>query len=386
VYQSTPPSVSVRNRRRSTVNRLTASLAAIVLLVVACSAQAGGGSPAPSAAAQSASVAASAAEQSGDPSAAAPQGTLKLGYFPNITHATAIVGVESGIFAKDLGPGVTFTVSSFNAGPAASEALLNGAIDATFIGPNPAINAFAKSQGAAIRIIAGATSGGAYLVVKPEITSAVDLRGKKLASPQLGNTQDVALRTWLADNGLLTDKNGGGDVSILPQDNAQTLDTFKSGQIDGAWVPEPWATRLVQEGGGKVLVDEKTLWPGGQYVTTHLIVRTDYLQAHPDIIRALLVGELEANALVNSDPVRAQALVNQGIKKITSKTIADKVITAAWPNLTFTVDPIASSLKGSADHATKVGLLDPVDLTGIYDLTLLNELLRAAGKPPVNGL
>jgi NitT/TauT family transport system substrate-binding protein len=386
VYQSTPPSVSVRNRRRSTVNRLTASLAAIVLLVVACSAQAGGGSPAPSAAAQSASVAASAAEQSGDPSAAAPQGTLKLGYFPNITHATAIVGVESGIFAKDLGPGVTLTVSSFNAGPAASEALLNGAIDATFIGPNPAINAFAKSQGAAIRIIAGATSGGAYLVVKPEITSAVDLRGKKLASPQLGNTQDVALRTWLADNGLLTDKNGGGDVSILPQDNAQTLDTFKSGQIDGAWVPEPWATRLVQEGGGKVLVDEKTLWPGGQYVTTHLIVRTDYLQAHPDIIRALLVGELEANALVNGDPVRAQALVNQGIKKITSKTIADKVITAAWPNLTFTVDPIASSLKGSADHATKVGLLDPVDLTGIYDLTLLNELLRAAGKPPVNGL
>jgi NitT/TauT family transport system substrate-binding protein len=386
VYQSTPPSVSVRNRRRSTVNRLTASLAAIVLLVVACSAQAGGGSPAPSAAAQSASVAASAAEQSGDPSAAAPQGTLKLGYFPNITHATAIVGVESGIFAKDLGPGVTFTVSSFNAGPAASEALLNGAIDATFIGPNPAINAFAKSQGAAIRIIAGATSGGAYLVVKPEITSAVDLRGKKLASPQLGNTQDVALRTWLADNGLVTDKNGGGDVSILPQYNAQTLDTFKSGQIDGAWVPEPWATRLVQEGGGKVLVDEKTLWPGGQYVTTHLIVRTDYLQAHPDIIRALLVGELEANALVNGDPVRAQALVNQGIKKITSKTIADKVITAAWPNLTFTVDPIASSLKGSADHATKVGLLDPVDLTGIYDLTLLNELLRAAGKPPVNGL
>ena len=386
MYQSTPPSVSVRNRRRSTVNRLAASLAAIVLLVAACSAQAGGGSPAPSGAAQSASVAASAAEQSGDPSAAAPQGTLKLGYFPNITHATAIVGVESGIFAKDLGPGVTFTVSSFNAGPAASEALLNGAIDATFIGPNPAINAFAKSQGAAIRIIAGATSGGAYLVVKPEITSTADLRGKKLASPQLGNTQDVALRTWLADNGLVTDKNGGGDVSILPQDNAQTLDTFKSGQIDGAWVPEPWATRLVQEGGGKVLVDEKTLWPGGQYVTTHLIVRTDYLQAHPDIIRALLVGELEANALVNSDPVRAQALVNQGIKKITSKTIADKVITAAWPNLTFTVDPIASSLKGAADHATKVGLLDPVDLTGIYDLTVLNELLRAAGKPPVNGL
>jgi NitT/TauT family transport system substrate-binding protein len=381
VYQSTPPPALVRDRRRSTFRRLVASIAASTLLITACSAQAGTGTVAPSPADPVGPAGSGAA-----PSIGAPQGTLKLGYFPNITHATAIVGVESGIFQKALGPGVTFTVSSFNAGPAASEALLNGAIDATFIGPNPAINAFAKSKGAAIRIIAGATSGGAHLVVRPEITSAADLRGKKLSSPQLGNTQDVALRTWLADNGLVTTKEGGGDVSILPQDNAQTLDAFKSGQIDGAWVPEPWATRLVQEGGGKVLVDEKTLWPGGQYVTTHLIVRTDYLQAHPDIIRALLAGEIEANDLVNSDPAQAQALTNRGIKKITTKTIADKVITAAWPNLTFTVDPIASSLKGSADHATKVGLLDPVDLTGIYDLTLLNELLQAAGKPPVSGL
>jgi NitT/TauT family transport system substrate-binding protein len=381
VYQSTPPPALAHDRRRSTFSRLVASIAASTLLLSACSAQAGTGTVAPSPA-DPVGPAGSGAE----PSIAAPQGTLKLGYFPNITHATAIVGVESGIFQKALGPDVTFTVSSFNAGPAASEALLNGAIDATFIGPNPAINAFARSKGAAIRIIAGATSGGAYLVVKPEVTSAAGLRGKKLASPQLGNTQDVALRTWLADNGLVTTKEGGGDVSILPQDNAQTLDAFKSGQIDGAWVPEPWATRLVQEGGGKVLVDEKTLWPGGQYVTTHLIVRTDYLQAHPDIIRALLAGEIEANDLVNSDPARAQALTNQGIKKITSKTIADKVILAAWPNLTFTVDPIAPSLKGSADHATKIGLLDPIDLTGIYDLTLLNELLQAAGKPPVGGL
>jgi NitT/TauT family transport system substrate-binding protein len=381
VRQSTPPPAHQPDRRRSTFRRLIAAAAASVLLFTACSAQAANGSAAPSPADPVGPAGSGAAS-----SIAAPQGALKLGYFPNITHATAIVGVESGIFHKALGTGVTLTVSSFNAGPAASEALLNGAIDATFIGPNPAINAFAKSNGAAIRIVAGATSGGAYLVVKPEITSAAGLRGKKVASPQLGNTQDVALRTWLADNGLVTTREGGGDVSILPQDNAQTLDAFKSGQIDGAWVPEPWATRLVQEGGGKVLVDEETLWPSGQYVTTHLIVRTDYLQAHPDIIRALLAGEIEATDLVNSDPAKAQALTNQGIRKITSKTIADIVITAAWPNLTFTVDPIASSLKGSADHATKVGLLDPVDLTGIYDLRLVNELLRAAGKPPVSGL
>jgi NitT/TauT family transport system substrate-binding protein len=175
-------------------------------------------------------------------------------------------------------------------------------------------------------------------------------------------------------------------VSILPQENSQTLETFTSGQIDGAWVPEPWATRLVQEGGGKVLVDERTLWPEGQYVTTHLIVRTDYLDGHPDIIRALLAGVIEANDLVNRDPAKAQELTNQGIKKITNKSIADKVISAAWPNLTFTVDPIASSLKGSADHATKAHLLDPVDLKGIYHLDPLNELLRQAGKPPVSGL
>jgi NitT/TauT family transport system substrate-binding protein len=369
---------------RSTSASFFVPLVALALLVAACSAQAAGGSAPPSASSSAPPPVASAA--SNGPSVAAAHGTLKLGYFPNITHATALVGVESGVFAKDLGPGVTFEVSSFNAGPAASEALLNGAIDATFIGPNPAINAFAKSKGAAIRIIAGATSGGAYLVVKPEIATAADLRGRRLASPQLGNTQDVALRTWLADNGLVTNAQGGGDVSILPQDNAQTLETFTSGGIDGAWVPEPWATRLVQEGGGKVLVDEKDLWPAGQYVTTHLIVRTDYLDAHPDIIRVLLEGLLEANDLLNGNPTKAQQLTNQGIQKITGKTIADKVITAAWPNLTFTVDPIASSLKGSADHATKVGLLDPVDLTGIYDLRLLNELLQAAGKPPVSGL
>jgi NitT/TauT family transport system substrate-binding protein len=357
-----------------------AFLAAVGLLVSACGTWAGTSTVAPSQPASSGAVAGSGAPP------AAPQGTLRLGYFPNITHATALVGVESGTFTKALGPGVTFELSSFNAGGAASEALLNGAIDATYIGPNPAINAFAQSQGAAIRIIAGATSGGAYLVVRPEIASVADLRGKKLATPQLGNTQDVALRTWLADNGLATDAQGGGDVSILPQENAQALETFTTGQVDGAWVPEPWATRLVQEGGGKVLVDEKSLWPEGKYVTTHLIARTDYLEAHPDIVRALLAGHLAANDIVNSDPAKARQLTNQGIGKITGKRIADKVLTSAWPNLTFTVDPIASSLKGSAEHATKAGLLDPVDLTGIYDLGLLNDLLKLAGKPVVNGL
>jgi NitT/TauT family transport system substrate-binding protein len=358
------------------VRRLAVGLVVAVILG-ACSSPGAAGT---------ADVSGATASAVGAATAPALQGTLKLGYFPNITHATALVGVESGIFANALGPGVVFETASFNAGSSAVEALLNGAIDVSYIGPNPAINAFAKSSGQAIRIIAGATSGGAFLIVKPDIETVADLAGKKLATPQLGNTQDVALRTWLLDNGLETDPQGGGDVSILPQENAQTLETFLAGEIDGAWVPEPWATRLLLEGNGKVLVDERSLWPEGAYVTTHLIVRTDYLEAHPDLVKALLLGHIEANDLVSSNPARAQELTNQGIERITSRELREAVLEAAWKNLEFTLDPIATSLAGSADHASRVGLLEPVDLTGIYDLGLLNALLRTAGRPEVGGL
>src|SRR5437899_3086070 len=219
--------------------------------------------------------------------------TLRLGYFTNITHAPALVGLEKGIFADKLGPDVTLAPSVFNAGPAAVEAIFSGAIDATYVGPNPAINAFAKSNGQAVRIISGATSGGAFLVVKPSINSAADLKGKKIAAPQLGNTQDVALRSWLKSKGLSTTTAGGGDVNVVDQDNAQSLDTFKQGKIDGAWVPEPWASRLVIDGGGKVLVDERDLWPAGKYVTTQLVVRTAFLQQHPDVVENLIKGQVE---------------------------------------------------------------------------------------------
>ena len=306
--------------------------------------------------------------------------TLKLGYFPNLTHATAIVGVEKGIFAKDLGQD-TLKTATFNAGSAAVEALFAGAVDATFVGPNPAINAWAKSK--AIKIISGATAGGAALVVKPEITSAADLKGKKLATPQLGNTQDVALRSYLKDNGLSTDTSGGGDVHILPQENSATLDAFKAGTIDGAWVPEPWATRLVQDGGGKILVNEASLWPGGKFVTTQLVVTTKFLDKHPGAVKRLLEGVVEANDFVNANAAEAQTVVNAGIKKITGKSLKDAVIQAAWKNLAFTVDPISTSLTTSKEHAVALGLLKAVDLSGIYDLDPLNAILKAAGKPGV---
>ncbi|HWI04119.1 MAG TPA: ABC transporter substrate-binding protein [Acidimicrobiales bacterium] len=310
--------------------------------------------------------------------------TVRLGYFPNLTHATALVGVESGIFKSALGEN-RLDLKTFNAGPAAVEALFSGALDATYIGPNPAINAYAQSGGDAIRIISGATSGGASLVVRPTIKAPADLRGKKLATPQRGGTQDVALRQWLKTNNLKADLEGGGEVSITPQDNAQTLETFRAGQIDGAWVPEPWATRLVHEGGGKVLVDERSLWPGRKFVTTHLVVRTKFLKEHPDAVRRLVEGQVQANDFVNSNSAEAQRLVNQAITAVTGRGIAAAVLQESWKNLEFTNDPIAPSLTASAAHARDVGLLGRVDLKGIYDLSALNQALAAANQPEVQG-
>jgi NitT/TauT family transport system substrate-binding protein len=312
--------------------------------------------------------------------------TLRLGCFPNVTHAPALVGIQEGFFAEALGPNVELELVYFNAGPEAIESLFSGAIDATFIGPNPAINGYAQSNGEALRIIAGSTSGGAFLVVRPGIESVGDLVGTTLATPQLGNTQDVALRAWLADQGLSFDTAGGGDVSIWPQSNADTLNAFKIGDIDGAWVPEPWATRLIQEGGGHVLIDERDLWPEGAYVTTHLIMSTEFLGENPDLTKSLLRGLIEAVRFANENPAEAQRDVNDAIEAITSARLPDQVIAGAWENLAFTWDPIASSLRKSADDAVAAGLLDPVDLGGIYALDILNRLLAEAGEAAVAGL
>jgi len=313
---------------------------------------------------------------------------VRLGFFPNVTHAPALVGVAEGLFVARLGDGVRFTTFTFNAGAEATEALLAGSLDMAFIGPNPAINAFARSNGEAIRIVSGSTSGGAFLVVRPGISSAEQLRGTKLATPSLGNTQDVALRSWLKERGLTATKEGGGDVSILPQQNSTALDAFIGGALDGAWVPEPWATRLIEEGGGTVLVDERDLWPetGGRYVTTHVIVRTEFLNDHPDLVKAVLEGLADAMDFIAAEPESARADVVAQIGLIAGKAPNADVIAASFTNLTFTLDPIAASLAGSAADAKAVGLLGPVDLDGIYDLTLLNEILRTRSQPEVRGL
>jgi sulfonate transport system substrate-binding protein len=312
--------------------------------------------------------------------------TLRLGYFPNLTHAGALVGLQKGYFASALGSAVTLEGHSFNAGPDAVTAILSNSIDAAFVGPNPTVNAFVQSQGTAVRVVSGATSGGALLVVRAGIASASDLKGKKIADPQLGGTQDVALRWYLKSRGLSADLAGGGDVSILPQDNAQSLLAFRQGAIDGAWVPEPWASRLVIEGGAHVLVDERDLWPQGRFATTDLVVRTDFLEQHPKRVKALLEGLYAANAYLHDNPADGEKTANDALGALTGKRLADPVVAAAWGHLTFTLDPLAGSLRDSAGHAHEAGLLPPVKLTGLYALGLLNEVLAEHGEQPVNGI
>ncbi|WP_328462154.1 ABC transporter substrate-binding protein [Actinoplanes sp. NBC_00393] len=320
----------------------------------------------------------------GSGAAGAEAETLRLGYFPNITHAPALVGVNKKFFEEALGTGTKLDAKTFNAGPSAIEALFSGAIDATYIGPNPAINGWSQSKGTALKIIAGSTSGGAGLVVKEGINTAADLKGKKIATPQLGNTQDVALRAWLKENGLNADQQGGGDVSIQPQENATALQAFAQGAIDGAWVPEPNFSRLILESKGKVLVDEKTLWPNEQFVTTYLIVSQEFLKKYPGTVKKLLQGHVKSVKYIETDNAEAQTAANAQLEALSGKPLKPEILAAAFKNLKFTHDPIAPSLFTSAKHAEEVGLLKPVDLAGIYDLTLLNEVLKADGQPAVS--
>lgn len=311
-------------------------------------------------------------------------GELRLGYFANVTHAAPLIGVERGLFAAEL-RGTELSTQVFNAGPDVVEAVFAGALDASYIGPSPAINAYGQSDGAAVRIIAGAASGGAQLVVREGIDSPEDLEGTTLATPQLGNTQDVALRTWLTEQGLENSIDGGGDVTIAPTPNADTLQLFRSGDVDGAWLPEPWASRLVLEAGAQVLVDEREIWPGGEFVTTHLIVRTEFLEQYPETVEALLRGHVAAVQLAQSDPAAAQAAINAGLESAGSAAIPAEVLERAWSNLSVTWDPLAATLAESAQDGFDAGTTpELVDIDGIYELRPLNAVLSGLDLEPVS--
>jgi NitT/TauT family transport system substrate-binding protein len=335
------------------------------LLVAGCSS---GGSSSSSSAAGGTSTATAAA--------AAPV-TVRLGYLANITHAPALIAVKNGYFTKELGSAGTVKTSVFTSGTQETTAILAGQLDAAYVGPNPAINAWQKSNGTAIKIVSGVATGGASIVVKPAVSSATQLKGQSLASPSLGNTQDVAVRYWLKQQGLTTSATGGGDVSIKPTSpNSAAVLEFKSGQIAGASEPSPYDVEMVQDG-GKVLLSE----PG---VTTVLMVTQSFLNAHPAVVVDLLKANVDALNYIKSNPAQAQADANDELAAYTGKPLSSKVIGPAFKEITFTDDPDATSLTQDAQQATSVGLLKSVNLNGIFDLTPLNSILTAADQPTVS--
>jgi NitT/TauT family transport system substrate-binding protein len=311
---------------------------------------------------------------------------LRLGYFPNVTHVQPAVGVIRGTFEEHLGDDVTLETKTFNAGPSVIEAIFAGELDASYIGPNPAINGHVRSRGEEVRIVAGATSAGALLIVRPEanISSPADFANKRVATPQLGNTQDVALRAWLAEHGLNA-REQGGNVQVLPIANADQLSLFQRGEVDASWAIEPWATRLVQEAGGEIFLDERDLWPDGKFVTTHLIVRTRFLEQHPDVVERLVRAHVETTEWINENPEEAKDLLNDHIEEITSHRLPDRVIDTAWGNIDITVDPVAVSLLDSARDAYELGYLGDREpnLERIYALDILNGILREKNLPEV---
>ncbi len=309
---------------------------------------------------------------------------VRVAYFPNITHSQALIGLARGDFATALGAGYTLVPTQFNAGPSVIEALFAGQIDLAYIGPNPAINGFVRSQGEALRVIAGATSGGAGLVARAgSRLAASQFKGAKIATPQLGNTQDIALRAYLIEHGLKSAEKGG-TVEVLPVENPQILDLMRLGQIDGAWVPEPWTSRLIVEGGGVLLIDERELWPGGQFSTAVVIVSTPFLEAHPEAVRAWLSAHVAITLWEREHPSEATAIVNREIERLTGKALPPEVLSQAWSRLEPTYDPLYSTILGSAEHAYAVGYLtEPPLLAGLADLALLNEVLVERGLPAV---
>lgn len=310
--------------------------------------------------------------------------SVRIGYFGNLTHATALVGVEKGFFQKALGA-TRARYQVFNAGPSEIEALNSGSIDIGWIGPSPAINGYTKSSGKSLRIIGGSVSGGVKLVVNPEkIKSLEDVRGKRIATPQLGNTQDVAFLNWIAEQGWKVDAlSGRGDVSVVRTDNKITPDAYKSGSIDGAWVPEPTASKLVAEG-AEVLLDESSLWPDEKFVITNIIVSQKFLKEHPKAVEAVLRASVETNKWINAHPDEAKAAANERLRTDSGKALPANVLDPAWNSLRITDDPLASTLATQARHAVRAGLLQSPRPAGIYDLTLLNKVLQAEGEPTVS--
>jgi NitT/TauT family transport system substrate-binding protein len=288
---------------------------------------------------------------------------FRLGYFPNVTHGQALVGLDDGTLARALGG--RLEPRMFNAGPAAMEALLLGDIDASYVGAGPAVIAHLRSEGEGLRVVAGAVSGGAVLVVR-DARSAEDLAGKRVGSPQLGNTQDVALRTWLRAQGL-SDRGGRRSVEVTPLPNADLLSMFARGELAGAWVPEPWGARLLAEAGGRILVDERTLWEGGRFPAAVLVVSRRALERRPGDVAALVRAHVELTRRWQRDPHGFAALANAAYGRRTGKPLPEAVLRDALSRLEPVEDPMAPQLARMAREAQRLGFAPEGELATLVD-------------------
>jgi len=317
-----------------------------------------------------------AATPAGPAGPAGPRARLRLAYFPNLTHAPALVGVGQGRFQQELGRSAGVDTRVFNAGPEEMEALLAGEVDLGYVGPSPALNTYVKSGGRALRILAGACSGGASLVARADtnITGIRDLDGRRVADPQLGGTQDVSLRHFLAANGLRP-KEKGGSVQILPVKNPDVLPLFLKKEIDAAWVPEPWATRLIEEAGARRVIDERDLWRERRFATTVVVARAAFLRDHRPEVQAVLRAHLRAVDWLRQHPSEAQVVANQELKRLTGKALPDAVLREAWGRLDFTPDPNRASIEAFVQAAQDAGYLQErsVDLAALFDLDPLRD-------------
>ncbi len=317
---------------------------------------------------------------------------LRVGHFPNITHAQAVIAhglsrAGKGWFETRLGPDAEVKWFVYNAGPSAMEAILARSIDLSYVGPNPAINAHLRSRGGEIRIIAGACSGGAALVVQPDgrIKTDADFKGRKVGTPQLGNTQDVAARAWLQAKGYRVTLTGG-DVRVVPTANPDQVALFLKGDLDAVWTVEPWVSRLELEAKGKVYLQESVLWPEtqGRYVTTHLISSVRTLKERRDLLRKWIGAHVELTDWIARNTAEAKRIFNGEIEAEIGRPLPTVLLDSAWKRIELTADPVKSSLLKSADDAHRIGFLkEKPDLGRIYELDLLNEVLREQGQPEV---
>ena len=303
--------------------------------------------------------------------------SIRVGFFPNVTHPQALVGRASDIFRSEINSEYSLEWKKFNAGPAELEALLTGEIDLGYIGPGPAVNGYNVSEGDLV-IIAGVSKGGAVLVKRSDskIENVDDLKNKKIAIPQYGNTQDIVLRGLMKDNNL-KDTVRGGDVKVVQAPNPDVKMLLEEKNIDAAFVPEPWGSRLEEEIGAKVVVDYDKTWRNGDYSSAVIIARKEFLESHPEVVKEFLRAHVNATEYINNSPEEAKNIINSQIKELMREPLDKTVLDKSMKRITVTYDPNVESINDIVNLSEEIGYLrSKTDLTDLFNLKILNEVLR----------